>query len=74
MRPTWVIADVAVTIVPHLTVAIEGPHSVAVHVNLVTAEDECRGMVLVAHGEGVLEPVGDVGTPKERAFDFDLNI
>lgn len=50
-------------IVPGLAVAIESPTPVSVHLDVIATEPPRRGLVLVAKGHGVLEPVGDVGGP-----------
>ena len=47
-------------IVPDLAVAIEGAIVVAVERDVIAAEEPCGGLHLVAHREGVGEPVGDV--------------
>lgn len=74
MRAACLVADIGKTVVPDLSVPIESPDAFAVDVNLVAAEDEGRGLVLIAHGHGVCKPVLDIGAPEKGACDFYFDV
>ena len=63
VRAARVVALAADEVVPGLAVAVEGAVGVAEEGDVVAAEEPGGGLVLVAHGEGVGEPVLDVSVP-----------
>lgn len=74
MWAPWIVRDRAELVIPDLAIAIESPDAVAVHVDLVAAEDERSGLVLVAHGKRMIEPVRDVGAPEKCTADVDFDV
>lgn len=60
---SWLVADIAVAVVPDLAVAIEGSNTFAVYMDLVAAKDEGCRLVLVSHRHRVFKPVRDVSAP-----------
>lgn len=50
-------------LVPIVAVAVECTLAVAIDYNIVTAQDESSGVILVSNVERVVEPVINIGTP-----------
>lgn len=74
MRPAWIIADTSEPVVPDLPVAVESADTAAMNMDLVAAEDEGGGLILISHRHGVFKPVRDVVAPKERTFDVHFHV
>lgn len=66
MRPPRVIRRILLLLyplVPVVAVPIESANAMPVYPDIIAAKNPCSRLVLVSHGQGVVEPVGDVGTP-----------
>lgn len=66
MRPPRVIRRILLLLyplVPVVAVPIESANAMPVYADIIAAKDPCSRLVLVSHGQGVVEPIGDVGAP-----------
>lgn len=63
VRPARVIGDGLHKVVPDLSIPIQGAVSVAVETDISAPEYPRSRLVLVSHRKGMVQPVGDIGSP-----------
>jgi len=70
MRTTRIVGCTVVEVIPCLSVAVQGAMSMTRPVNVSSAEQPCRRLVLIADRQAVVQPVCDVAVvPLLRSVD-----
>lgn len=62
--PSRVVVGAVDVVIPHLSVAIQSSNAMAIPPDALSTEQPGAALVLVANGEGVVEPVLDVLVPQ----------
>lgn len=71
---TGIVVGAVDVVIPHLAIAIKSPVPVSIPGNPLSTEQPGTALVLVAHREGVVEPVLDVLVPQEGALVVDIDV
>lgn len=74
MRPPRIVIRPIDKIIPNLPIPIQRPNTMPIPPHTLTSKQPCRALVLITHGQRVIEPVLQVRVPEERTIDVDVDI